>query len=100
VNISVALKDLNNALAALECLAQLNIAYQPTYAGLLANVGMVDDARRVYEHYLSQSPTDIPNQIKFGNLLKAQGDHQGAASIASNILAEDPGNSSAKALLS
>ena len=92
-------RDLNNAVAALECLAQLSPSYAPQYAEILRLNGDAEAAASVYSEYLQKVPDDLGTMLKLGKLYKNMHASDAARMAFSYVLERDPGNGAAKALL-
>jgi len=92
-------RDNENAVAAMECLAQLSPIYAPQYADILRLTGDKDAAIVVYSDYLQKVPDDLGTMLKLGNLYKEMRADEAAQMAFSYVLERDPNNAAAKAML-
>ncbi len=98
-SISLGLRDMDNALVALECLASISPVYMPQYAEMLRLTGAVDRAVDIYLDYLERVPGDLVVMLKLGRLQKEMNIEEGARLIFNHVLTLHPRNKTAKALL-
>jgi len=98
-SLSLTLKDSENALLALECLAQISPSHQPNYAALLKLTGNYEAAAEVYGDYLTKSPDDTIIMLKLGQLYLEMNAEEAARTAFRYVLEMDPANSAAKTLL-
>jgi tetratricopeptide (TPR) repeat protein len=92
-------RDMDNAVAALQCLSQLSPAYSPQYADALRLTGNRDAAAAVYSDYLQKVPDDLGTMLKLGTLYKDLHADEAARMAFNYVLERDPSNGAAKAML-
>lgn len=97
--ISIARKDIDNALLAVECLAGISPAYFSPYGDLLKAVGRFEDAFNVYNRYLALAPDDIGVLLKLGVICKEAGIREPAAELFQRVLTLDADNNAARSQL-
>ncbi|MBW2011269.1 MAG: DUF115 domain-containing protein [Deltaproteobacteria bacterium] len=98
-SLSIGLRDIDNGLTALQCLADLSPAYAPQYAEMLRITGDKQKAISVYTSYLSKVPEDSGTMLKLGKLYKELNIDEAAQMAFNYVLEQDPHNRAAKALL-
>lgn len=98
-SLSIGLRDIDNGLAVLQCLADLSPAYAPQYAEMLRITGDKQKAIGVYTSYLSKVPEDSGTMLKLGKLYKELNIDEAAQMAFNYVLEQDPHNRAAKALL-
>ena len=91
--------DLENALFAIQSLAEISAEHVPSYAELLASMGYTDDAMAVYEAYTTSNPNDLTSRYKFGLLCRQLGAYEQANKIGQEILSTHSNFSPARELL-
>lgn len=97
--ISLERGDAQNALAALECLAQLSPIFQPQYAELLKVTGQTLAAIDVYSGFLARFPDNLFVQLRLARLYHDSGIHDSARMLLRHILENHPNNEAARQLL-
>lgn len=95
LQISIAGRDNENALLALECLSAVIPIYKPYYAEMLNLSGQYQDAVNVYTEYLTQVPEDITSWIKLGKLYMDLKVTESAQWVFEQILQMEPKNTAA-----
>lgn len=98
-SLSLSLEDFENALNALECLANISPVYKPKYADLLWVLGENRQALDLYADYFDRVPGDLANMLKLGNYYKELNLPEGVLMAANYILEKEPDNQAAKLLL-
>lgn len=99
LTISLKNGDLENALLALECLANAVLTFKPQYAELLRLSGQLQNAADVLTDYLEIVPSDLVALLKLGQVYRAMGQEEAARQIFALVLEQDSTNAAAKALL-
>jgi hypothetical protein len=92
-------RNIGNAVAALQCLAQLSASYAPQYAEMLRLTGDEQAAAGVYSDYLQKVPDDLGTMLKLGKLYKDMHANEAARMAFNYVLERDPENGAAKAML-
>jgi len=92
-------RDTENAVTALECLAQLSSTYAPQYADILRLTGDRETAAEVYSDYLQKVPDDLGTMLKLGKLYKDMRADEAAQMAFNYVLERDPDNGAARAML-
>ena len=92
-------RDIENAVAALQCLSQLSLSYAPQYAEILRLTGDRQAAAEVYSDYLQKVPDDLGTMLKLGHLYKDMHADEAARLAFNYVLEREPNNGAAKALL-
>ncbi len=92
-------RDTENAVAALQCLAQLSLSYAPQYAEMLRLTGDGQAAAEVYSDYLRKVPDDLGTMLKLGKLYRDMHADEAARMAFNYVLERDPENGAAKAML-
>ena len=91
--------DMENALLALECLANAVMTYKPQYAEMLRLSGQQQSAADVLVDYLEAIPHDLVALLKLGEVYRAMGQEEAARQVFALVLEQDSTNTAAKALL-
>ena len=91
--------DMENALLALECLANAVITYKPQYAEMLRLSGQLQSAADVLVDYLEVIPNDFVALLKLGEVYRAMGQEEVSRQVFALVLEQDSTNTAAKALL-
>lgn len=99
-SLSIGVGDLENALLTVECLAGISTAYLPPYGELLKAVGRFEDAFNVYNRYVGLAPEDVGALMKLGMLCREAGLKETSEELFRRVIALDPQNGAAQALLS
>lgn len=97
--LSIAGADIDNALAALDCLAAISPAYLPPYGDLLKAVQRYEEAFDVYNRYLALAPDDISTLMKLGQFCLEAGLADLARDLFRRVLEKDEANGAAKGYL-
>jgi len=92
-------RDMESAVAALQCLAQLSPAYAPQYADALRLTGDGQAAAEIYSDYLQKMPDDLGALLKLGKLYQELHVDEAAQMAFNYVLERDPDNGAAKAML-
>ncbi len=98
-SIAIRLEDRDNALLALECLAQISPCYQPNYAAILKLLGHFEQAAEVYSDYLTKAPEDLQAMLKLAQLYLEMNAQDAAKMAFDYVLDADPDNALAKSIL-
>ncbi|WP_217995183.1 tetratricopeptide repeat protein, partial [Methylogaea oryzae] len=91
--------DGDNALFALEGLAQLSPIYHPQYAELLKLTGQPQAAVGVYRDFLERFPTNLFVQLRLARLYLELGANDSAKQLLESVLEKHPDNEAAQRLL-
>ncbi len=83
--ISIRQGSAENAVMALQCLAQLSYRYAVPYAEILALVGEINEAESLFDQYLAQYPKDKFALNRYLVLLNRHGNQSKAAKITESI---------------
>lgn len=97
--LSLASKDIDNALLSLSALSTMSCTYAPQYAEALRLAGKTQAAIDVYTNYLQQAPLDLATMLRLGKLLQEAGALQAARESYNYVLSRSPGNQAAEVLL-
>lgn len=98
-SLSVARRDDDNSLLALELLAGLSPTYLVQYGDLLRLLGRSQDALNTYLTYLEKAPGDAAMMLKIGNYFREMNIPEGALEMYRHVLQLDPENQTARQLL-
>lgn len=91
--------DMDSALGTLKTLTGISSTYIPMYADMLQAIGDVQQAVDIYTDYLLENPDDLNSVMKLGKIYQQHDVHDGMEWAMNYILAKDPGNHAAKAML-
>lgn len=97
--LSLELRNYDDALMVMECLAKISPVYQPKYAELLKLLGRPADAADVYGDYIEKVPDDLSAMLQLGRLYLDMNVKEGAGMLFRHVLEKDPENRTARALL-
>lgn len=98
-HISLETGEKDNALSALECLAQLSPIYQPQYAELLKLCGQPLAAVDVYNTFLQRFPENLFVLLRLARLYYDTNAHESARIMLQHILTKHPDNDAARKML-
>ncbi len=91
--------NLDAALDVLKTLSAISPAYSPMYADMLQASGNVSRAVDIYTDYLLENPDDLNTMMKLGKVYQQHESAAGVEWAMNYILNKDPGNQTAKAML-
>lgn len=97
--LATACNDVENSLLALECLAGISLFYLPPYGDLLKAVGRFEEAFDAYNRYIGFAPDDMTALLTLGLFCKEAGLIKPATELFERVIAKDPANSAARAML-
>lgn len=98
VNISLAKKEYENALNALEVLTHISDEYYVAYADIVASLNQEKDAIAIYSHYLEKHDEDVATWIKLAKLLIHVDMIEDATKVIDKINELQPDNAAANEL--
>ncbi len=96
ISLTLEHNDLENALLALQCLAEMSPTFVPQYAELLRILGEYEAALAVYEDYSERFPTDYNTLLKMAHLHQTMGNLKGAQMVTDFVLEHQPENEAAR----
>ncbi|ALP52659.1 hypothetical protein Tel_05575 [Candidatus Tenderia electrophaga] len=92
-------QNMESALAVLKELSVISPIYTPMYADMLQGTGDVQQAVEIYTDYLLENPDDLNSVMKLGQIYHQHGATDGVVWAMNYILAKDPSNHAAMAML-
>lgn len=99
LQISIANRDNDSALLALECLSSVIPIYMPYHAEMLNLTGNYEDAINTYTEYLKKVPEDISSWLKLGKLYLDLNVSDSAKWVFEQVILVEPENIAAKSYL-
>lgn len=97
-SISIADRDMENGLLALQCLTDMSIQYAPQYAKMLKLTNNTNDALDVYAGYVERFPNDTRTMLEMATLYGELSIKEGVQLLTGYILERDPENITAQQL--
>jgi tetratricopeptide (TPR) repeat protein len=97
--ISIAAKNVDSAILAVECLTSISVTYLPPYGELLKVAGRFEDAFNAYNRYVGLVPDDVGAMVRLGIFCREAGLTDAACELFNRALTKDPLNGAARMML-